>query len=184
MFVQEVALVDCPFDDVARRLAADAPGVLAAPAIPPAHPDDLAGGEGNAAAGADQAGAPDGPPRQRVRPGGWPSVLAPTVVVHVGPVRRREAALLVAFSWVPEGDRAASLLPSLDADLEVVPVGTSETALTLRGSYEPPAGALGRRVDGLVLHRLAEATVRSFLAGVRDRLDPAVRHNDGGDSGR
>lgn len=175
MFVQEVALVDCPFDDVARRLAADAPGVLGAPALPPSHPGGelTFGADGPVAAG--EAGER---PRRRVRPEGWPSVLAPTVVVRVGPVRRREAALLVAFSWAPEGDRAASLLPSLDADLEVVPVGTSETALTVRGFYEPPAGALGRRVDGLVLHRLAEATVRSFLAGVRDRLDPTVRRSE------
>ena len=154
VFVQEVALVDCPFDDVARRLEADPTGMLAGPSD-----------------GTVPAAAGDGI-HWRVGPERWPDALARSVVVHLGPVRRRDAVLLVALSWEP--DAASALLPRLDADLELAPCGTSETALTLRGRYDPPAGAIGRRIDGLVLHRLAEATVRACLAYVRDRLDPAV----------
>lgn len=151
MFVQEIAFLDCPFDDVARRLEAAPAEVLG----PVPDPEDT------------------GEVRRKVGPEGWPATLARTVVVRVGPVRRRDAELLVALTWEP--DRSGALLPSLEADLQIAPYGTSETILTLRGRYEPPAGALGRRVDGLVLHRLAEATVRAFLGDVRDRLDPAVR---------
>ena len=151
MFVQEVALVDCPFDDVARRLEAAPAEVLG----PPPDPEDA------------------GELRRKVAPEGWPAALARTVVVRVGPVRRREAELLVALTWEPGGSGA--LLPSLEADLQIAPYGTSETVLTLRGRYEPPAGALGRRVDALLLHHLAEATVRAFLCDVRYRLDPAIR---------
>ena len=48
-------------------------------------------------------------------------------------------------------------------------------ARRLQRLFAVPAGALGRRVDALLLHHLAEATVRAFLCDVRDRLDPAIR---------
>lgn len=180
MFVQEVALVDCPFDDVARRLEADPIALLAPPPRDGLLSEEATRVAERIAGTAEEptdAHADGSAGRRRVGPGAWPAALARTVTVQVGPVRRRDAALLVALSWSPDTDRTSGLLPSLEADLEVVPVGTSETALTLRGRYEPPAGAFGRRVDALVLHRLAEATVRAFLEDVRDRLDPTLRRS-------
>ena len=149
VFVQESALVDCPYDDVARRLEEDLDGVLGA---------------------AVQETSAGGLLRRKVSPPGWPDALGPSVFLRVGPVRRHPAGLLVAFSWESSG--APSLFPRLEADIEVVPSGTSETSLVLRGRYDPPAGPLGRRLDDLVLHRIALATIRSFLGTVRDRLDP------------
>lgn len=151
MFVQESALVDCPYDDVARRLEEDLDGVLGA---------------------AVQSTSADGRLRRKVSPPGWPDALGRSVFLRVGPVRRHTAGLLVAFSWESIG--APALFPRLEADIEVVPYGTSETSLVLRGRYDPPAGPLGRRLDDLVLHRIALATIRSFLETVRDRLDPAA----------
>ncbi|MGO9657576.1 MAG: hypothetical protein ACLQVK_05935 [Acidimicrobiales bacterium] len=63
-----------------------------------------------------------------------------------------------------------SLFPALDADLELCPLGESQTELTLRGRYQPPGGALGRRIDQLLLHRLADATVRAFVTSLAARL--------------
>jgi hypothetical protein len=37
------------------------------------------------------------------------------------------------------------------------------TQLTIHGRYEPPLGAVGRRLDRLLMHRIAEATIRAFL---------------------
>jgi hypothetical protein len=42
--------------------------------------------------------------------------------------------------------------------------------MTLMGRYQPPGGALGRRVDELLLHRLADATVRAFLTSLATSL--------------
>lgn len=159
MFVQQVAVVDCPFEDVACRLEARLDGLLVAAA------------EETTAAGA--AAGLDGGLLMKVAPASWPEALGRTVTLRGGPLRRQPSCLLVALSWEPT--TASSLFPRLDADIEVAPCGTSETALTLRGRYEPPAGALGRRVDQLLLHRLAESTVRAFLANVADELDPTIR---------
>jgi hypothetical protein len=49
-------------------------------------------------------------------------------------------------------------------------VGDSRTEMTLMGRYQPPGGALGRRVDELLLHRLADATVRAFLTSLATSL--------------
>lgn len=152
MFVQEFALVDCPYDDVARRLEAHLDDVLGA-----AVEETRAGGERL---------------RRKVAPPGWPDAFGRSVFLRVGPVRRQPTNLLVAFSWESAG--AAALFPRLEADIEVTSYGTSETSLTLRGRYDPPAGPLGRRLDELVLHRIALATIRAFLDSVRDSLDPAI----------
>ena len=51
----------------------------------------------------------------------------------------------------------------LHGDLRVAPLGAQRTQITLEGRYEPPLGAIGRRLDTIVLHRVAEASVRNFL---------------------
>jgi hypothetical protein len=51
----------------------------------------------------------------------------------------------------------------MSADLEVVGLDAELTQLTFRGRYEPPLGAVGRQLDRLLMHRIAEASVRSFL---------------------
>jgi hypothetical protein len=38
------------------------------------------------------------------------------------------------------------------------------------GRYVPPLGPLGREVDRMLLHRLAEASVRALLSRVVERL--------------
>jgi hypothetical protein len=49
------------------------------------------------------------------------------------------------------------------ADLEITPLGAEESQLRLSGSYDPPLGPVGRQLDRLLLHQLAEATVRALL---------------------
>lgn len=106
----------------------------------------------------------------RVGPSSWPAALAKTVEVCLGPVRRHEDTTLVAFMRRAVG--GASLLPRLEADLEVAPFGSDRTNLALRETYDPPAGLVGRRIDELLLHRLAESTVRAFLDSVGASLEP------------
>ena len=61
----------------------------------------------------------------------------------------------------------------LSADLEVAALDPDLTQLTLRGSYDPPLGAMGRRLDRLLMHRVAEASIRSFLRHLADGLSTA-----------
>ncbi len=141
MFLQDFQEVDRPWEVVVARLTADTDALLAG--------------------ALDTARSEDEQLRARVGPPGWPAMLAKTVAIHPGSVRSYGDTVLLAFSW--EATTGTSLFPRLDADLEVAPMGPGRTQLALRARYEPPGGALGRGVDQLLLHRLAESTIRAFL---------------------
>jgi hypothetical protein len=69
------------------------------------------------------------------------------------------------------------LLPTLDGDLEVAPMGPYRSQLSISAMYTPPMGAFGRALDRALLHRVAEATVKDFLDRVAATMtdsDPAV----------
>jgi hypothetical protein len=42
------------------------------------------------------------------------------------------------------------------------------------GGYDPPLAGFGRQADRLLLHRVAEASVRSFLTRVAASLAPGL----------
>ncbi len=140
MFVQDFMIVDRPASEVIAQLRDGA--VL-----------------GRAA---EEAGEELGDFRIKVGPKSWPPLLAKTVEVTLGPVRRHDDVTLLAFSWRAAG--YPSLFPALDADLEVSPIGESQSEVSLQGRYEPPGGTPGKVADRLVLHRLADATIRAFLS--------------------
>jgi hypothetical protein len=99
-------------------------------------------------------------------------MLGKTVTVRVGEPLARDEITVVPITWQATG--SPGLFPVLTADLEIAGVGLGFTRLTLRGHYDPPLGALGRRIDRLTLHRLAEATIRSFMRRVADSLTATV----------
>src|SRR4029077_18998254 len=70
--------------------------------------------------------------------------------------------------WAPGATR---LFPHLDGDLEFAPLGATTSQITLMASYDPPLGFVGRRADVLLLHRIAEASIRSFLERVSRNLE-------------
>jgi hypothetical protein len=72
------------------------------------------------------------------------------------------------LTWEPIG--MEGLLPRLEADLEVGSLGGGRTQLAISARYRPPLGAVGRAVDRVLLHRVAEATVKDFL----DRVGAAI----------
>ena len=69
-----------------------------------------------------------------------------------------------------EAANRAGLFPSLDADLEVAPLGPAVTQLSMNARYVPPFRAVGRALDRAALSRVAEATLKDFLDRVRDSL--------------
>ena len=83
------------------------------------------------------------------------------VQVELGAAHARGEGSVVPLSWWATGPQR--LFPTLDADLEIMPMGPDQVMLTLMGRYEPPLGAAGRGCDRLMLHRIAEACVRGFL---------------------
>jgi hypothetical protein len=99
--------------------------------------------------------------RLRIGPLGPVPLLAKTVSLEVGEPLKRDEVTVVPLTW--KATATPGLFPVMSADLEVVALDAELTQLTLRGRYEPPLGAVGRRLDRLLMHRVAEASVRSFL---------------------
>jgi hypothetical protein len=72
------------------------------------------------------------------------------------------------LTWEPVG--LDGVLPQLDANLELGSLGGDRTQLAVSARYRPPLGVVGRAVDRVLLHRVAEATLKDFL----DRLGEAI----------
>lgn len=89
-------------------------------------------------------------------------MLSKTVSLEVGAPLRRGEVTVVPLTW--KATAAPGLFPVLSADLEIAPLDPDLTQLTIQGRYEPPLGAVGRRIDRLLMHRVAEASVRAFLS--------------------
>jgi hypothetical protein len=85
-----------------------------------------------------------------------------------------EQSCLLTIRWEAFGP-GGSLLPVLDADITVTPEGADAVRLRLDGSYRPPLGKLGERLDRAILHRAATATISAFLTSIADRLTLATR---------
>lgn len=80
--------------------------------------------------------------------------------------------VVIAIRWLATG-KADQLFPALDANLELRAAGDAHTELILLGAYQPPFGRVGAAIDQLVLHRLAEATLRRFTTDVAEMVNRA-----------
>lgn len=62
------------------------------------------------------------------------------------------------------------LFPLMKAELAVYPLTATETQLDLSGFYEPPFGTVGKAMNAIVGHRIAEVSVHHFIAEVASYL--------------
>lgn len=76
------------------------------------------------------------------------------------------------LTW--KASTAQALFPTMQADIVAHAVGPDETQLALFGTYSPPLGALGSVADAVLGHRVAEASVHSFLNAVVTRLEALI----------
>ena len=79
----------------------------------------------------------------------------------------------VRLGW--KAARAASIFPQMEATLSAWPLSADETQLELSGSYQPPLGSVGKALDTLLLHRIAEAALHRFLEDVVEQLRKDLR---------
>jgi hypothetical protein len=54
----------------------------------------------------------------------------------------------------------------MQGELSVYPLTATETQLDFRGTYTPPFGALGKTMNAIILHRIAEASVHRSVNDV------------------
>ena len=107
------------------------------------------------------------------RVGPWGTALGMSRLVQVrvrGMVTRGDSAIW-AMRWEVIGP-GGSLFPALDADIKLTPAGEDAATLAISGVYRPPFGSLGAGLDRAIMHRVAEATIRSFT----EQIGTAIAH--------
>jgi len=98
--------------------------------------------------------------------------LSRKVQCDVGERVREEHCTRVPLRW--HAETHAHWFPTVEAVLELAPLGASATGLRLRGDYEPPLGAVGAVGDVVVGHVVADHALREFVTSVAQRLTDAV----------
>jgi carbon monoxide dehydrogenase subunit G len=150
MFVAAEVLLDLSFPTAEARLANLARGGLLTRASEGAYGDGLTG-------------------LVRVGPLGDAPGMSKLVAVHFLDLLSRGESAVLVLRWEATGP-GGRLFPALDADVSLTPAGEQSTRLSLAGAYRPPLAALGAGLDRAIFHRVADATVQSFLARVADAL--------------
>ena len=71
---------------------------------------------------------------------------------------------MLRLEW--EAATMPRLFPLMKGELSVYPLTSTETQLDFSGAYEPPFGTVGKTMDAIVGHRIAEASVHRFIGDV------------------
>jgi hypothetical protein len=106
--------------------------------------------------------------RAKIGPGDHQHRMVKSVLIVVGEPLRGSGETWIPLVWEARG--ASGLFPRMEGDICVGGMGSDLTQLTFRGSYRVPMGAVGRALDRLILHRIAEASVKGFV----DRIARAL----------
>lgn len=56
--------------------------------------------------------------------------------------------------------------PVMTGELSIYPLTATETQLDFSGVYQPPLGAVGKAINAVVGHRIADASVHQFISQV------------------
>jgi hypothetical protein len=145
VFVRDFIEIRQPFEAVAPRLVRNA-----------AWLDPIARGAVEDAVATMRAIRPDEPAHRGLSP--------LTVRCTRGPVRIRGGALVMPLSW--ETNLPTSVLPNLDGDLEVVPLGAGRSQIALSAN---DGASSGHRDDGT--RRAVESGLRAFLRQLAAQLE-------------
>jgi len=98
--------------------------------------------------------------------------LRKRVVVEIGEPVRTSSWAVVPIAWratFPKG-----LFPAMVGRVEMNPVDRKVTRLTVMGTYRPPLGRLGRRLDDAVMNAVARATVKELAESIAARLEKTL----------
>jgi hypothetical protein len=82
------------------------------------------------------------------------------------------AATRLLLEW--EAATMPRLFPLMKAELSIYPLTATETQLDFSGVYEPPFGAVGKTMNAILGHRIAEVCVHRFVSDVAAYLRQAL----------
>jgi hypothetical protein len=66
------------------------------------------------------------------------------------------------------------LFPLMKGELSVYPLTSTETQLDFSGIYEPPFGTVGKTMNAIIGHRIAEVSVHRFVSDLAGYLRQAL----------
>lgn len=98
-------------------------------------------------------------------------------VLLLEPIERQNS-LTLSLRWEATGP-VGPLFPVLDANIILIPAGENASQLALAGAYRPPFATVGQRLDRMLLHRAASATVRSLLERIAETIAPGGAADSG-----
>ena len=78
----------------------------------------------------------------------------------------------LSLEW--EAAKMPRLFPLMKGELLVYPLTVTETQLDFSGVYKPPFGAVGKTMNAIVGHRIAEVSVHRFVSEVAAYLRQAL----------
>lgn len=79
----------------------------------------------------------------------------------------------LTLEW--EAAKIPRLFPLMKGELFVYPLTATETQLDFSGVYKAPFGSIGKTMNAIVGHRIAEASVHRFVSDVAGYLRQAIR---------
>ncbi len=121
------------------------------------------------AAELDLAAITEAPPR--------PSEARCTTRITIGPRREREDTLVIPLRW--EDGFGASGGHSIEGELEIAPLTSRSTQVTLNATYSLYALRRGTRQEALRGHRAVQVAVRTFLMRLAVTLERAAAFTSG-----
>jgi hypothetical protein len=113
----------------------------------------------------------------RVGPRGAAPGISRLVEVQFRDLVDHGDSAVLTLRWEAAGP-GGGLFPALDADLTLAQKGPDATRLRLDGSYRPPLGGFGERLDRMILHRVAAATIDAFITRIADAIEAGEAHAD------
>ena len=114
----------------------------------------------------------------RVGPFGPVRGLSKLVTVRLLDPLPHDDIVVVPVRWEATGPMGR-LFPVLDANLTLGEASDGNAVLRFAGVYRPPMAGVGEELDQMVLHRVADATVRSLLARIAGLLaDPVTEASE------
>lgn len=94
------------------------------------------------------------------------------VRMHTGPARRSGHRIVLPLGW--RAAPASALFPVFEGSLEVEPLDSRRSQLTLVGTTTPPLGPFGRALDSTVFHAIAERTAARLLDALCQEFQQAI----------
>lgn len=100
------------------------------------------------------------------------------IKIHVKGVEEKvgdtasSASTTLRLEW--EATTLPRLFPLMQGELALYPLTSTETQLDFSGIYQPPFGAVGKTMNAIAGHRIAEVSVHRFVGDVAAYLRQAL----------